>query len=205
MQTGWLTLNDTKYYLNSAGDMAVGWRWIGDAYYYFHASGAMATSEWVDGYYLDSNGKWVDSTSGGMESLLGTWQGTLTDAWKDAHHCFGSELHVPILNITDVSAQYNRIKFSITFLVHNHDELNNDSSETKGDEMFSLVDKYASLNPASYDWQELYNGKTANDARFSISIKFISNGEKQLRISSHKYYSPSTWGYWSDFFTLNRK
>ena len=43
--------------------MSTGWKQVGDKWisgiYYMKGNGEMATSEWVDGYYVDGNGAWV--------------------------------------------------------------------------------------------------------------------------------------------------
>ena len=59
MQTGWLQLGNTWYYLNS--------------------SGAMATNEWVDGgvYYVDANGIYIP----GKTQTTGNWQKDNTGWW----------------------------------------------------------------------------------------------------------------------------
>lgn len=81
MQTGWLLDRGNWYYLNPwSGDMATGWKQVGNKWYYLHAyngamqagwhkigyhwyymhqDGHMASSEYINGYYLDSEGRWV--------------------------------------------------------------------------------------------------------------------------------------------------
>lgn len=72
MKTGWI--NNT-YYCAESGAMVTGWRQIGGNWYFFAengtmvknqwmgdyyllSSGKMATSRWIDGYWVDSDGKW---------------------------------------------------------------------------------------------------------------------------------------------------
>ena len=61
MQTGWLDLDGSRYYLTAgSGSMAVGW--IEDKpgeWYYMGADGRMLTDTVVEGYQLDSTGKRV--------------------------------------------------------------------------------------------------------------------------------------------------
>lgn len=55
MQTGWLQLGSTWYYLENSGAMAEN-KWVGD--YYLTGSGAMAIDQWIGNKYVDGNGKW---------------------------------------------------------------------------------------------------------------------------------------------------
>lgn len=69
MQTGWLLDNNQYYYLNPVSDgtlgrMITGWYWIGGKCYYFNpgptgTQGAMAANTYIDGYYVDASGAWV--------------------------------------------------------------------------------------------------------------------------------------------------
>lgn len=62
MATGWILDTDGKwYYLNNLGVMEIGW--IKDNYdkwYYLKENGAMAHDEYIDEYYVDSNGVWIE-------------------------------------------------------------------------------------------------------------------------------------------------
>ena len=42
-----------------AGVMVTGWKWINGSCYYFDGSGVMQSSKWIDGNYVDAEGKWV--------------------------------------------------------------------------------------------------------------------------------------------------
>ena len=55
----WETINGKKYHFDSAGWMQTGWQKIDGNWYYLGpvGDGAMRTSQWVDGYYLKSEGK----------------------------------------------------------------------------------------------------------------------------------------------------
>ena len=59
MQTGWLSLSGTWYYLTSSGSMKTGWYQVSTKWYYSYGSGALAVSTTVDGYYVNANGEWV--------------------------------------------------------------------------------------------------------------------------------------------------
>ena len=61
MATGWLSLGGTWYWFDASGAMATGWKWIGGSCYYFDGSGAMQASKWIDGSYVDSDGRWDQS------------------------------------------------------------------------------------------------------------------------------------------------
>ena len=39
--------------------MVTGWKWINGSCYYFDESGVMQSSKWVDGDYVDAEGKWI--------------------------------------------------------------------------------------------------------------------------------------------------
>lgn len=44
---------------HDAGAMVTGWKWINGSCYYFDGSGIMQSSKWIDGDYVDAEGKWV--------------------------------------------------------------------------------------------------------------------------------------------------
>lgn len=52
MKTGWLKQGRTWYYLKSSGAMAVGWYKVGGDWYWSSASGAMGANRWIGNYYL---------------------------------------------------------------------------------------------------------------------------------------------------------
>ena len=58
MATGWQTIGGAKYFFDDSGAMATGWKWIDGSCYYFDGSGAMQASKWIDGSYVDSDGRW---------------------------------------------------------------------------------------------------------------------------------------------------
>ncbi len=59
MQTGWLGTGGAWYYLSDSGAMVTGWKWINGSCYYFDESGVMQSSKWIDGDYVDAEGKWI--------------------------------------------------------------------------------------------------------------------------------------------------
>ncbi|MDU4802432.1 MAG: N-acetylmuramoyl-L-alanine amidase family protein [Clostridium butyricum] len=61
MKTGWFQdTNGTWYYLNASGAMKTGWfQDTNGTWYFLKSNGAMAANEYIDGYYLGSNGAWV--------------------------------------------------------------------------------------------------------------------------------------------------
>ena len=61
MATGWQAIGGAKYWFDDSGAMATGWKWIDGSCYYFDGSGAMQTSKWIDGSYVDSDGRWDQS------------------------------------------------------------------------------------------------------------------------------------------------
>lgn len=58
MATGWQAIGGAKYFFDDSGAMATGWKWIDGSCYYFDDSGAMQVNKWIDGSYVDSNGRW---------------------------------------------------------------------------------------------------------------------------------------------------
>ena len=59
MAIGWRTIGGSKYYFENSGAMVTGWKWINGSCYYFDGSGVMQSSKWIDGDYVDVEGKWV--------------------------------------------------------------------------------------------------------------------------------------------------
>lgn len=56
MQTNWVKNNGKWYFLSEDGSMKTGWTFINGVYYYLKNTGEMAHNEYIDGYYLNSNG-----------------------------------------------------------------------------------------------------------------------------------------------------
>ena len=61
MATGWQAIGGAKYWFDDSGAMATGWKWIDGSCYYFDGSGAMQADKWIDGSYVDSDGRWDQS------------------------------------------------------------------------------------------------------------------------------------------------
>lgn len=60
MQTGWLNYGENWYYLDADGSRVVGWKQVKPGeWYYLDADGKMLSNMMVDGYQLDSSGKWI--------------------------------------------------------------------------------------------------------------------------------------------------
>ncbi|MDR3596398.1 family 16 glycosylhydrolase [Clostridium sp.] len=58
---GWLYTKDYWYYLDSNGQRKTGWVNDNGNWYYLNDDGIMLKNTTIDGYYLDSNGAWVNS------------------------------------------------------------------------------------------------------------------------------------------------
>lgn len=59
MSTGWKQVGDTWYYLNpNSGAMVTGWHKVEGSWYYLNTDGSMAYNTTINGYKLDSTGKW---------------------------------------------------------------------------------------------------------------------------------------------------
>ena len=56
--TGWAKKGSDIYYLDKKGSMRTGWiKYSGDWYYLDDKTGVLLTSQWVDNYYVDKEGK----------------------------------------------------------------------------------------------------------------------------------------------------
>ena len=71
MITGWLTINDTRYYFDSNGIMVTGLQEISGSYYYFSSSGSLYT-----GWYKWPDGTWsyFSSDASPSGSILTGWR-----------------------------------------------------------------------------------------------------------------------------------
>ena len=56
---GWESINGYWYFFDESGYMKIGWIWVNGTSYYLYDDGHMATNEWIDGYYVDGSGAWV--------------------------------------------------------------------------------------------------------------------------------------------------
>ncbi len=59
MITGWRYIENNWYYFNSEGYMQKYWQKIGNKWYYFDSTGVMQTNQYIEGFYVDSNGVWI--------------------------------------------------------------------------------------------------------------------------------------------------
>ena len=95
MVKGWLVLDDKTYLMDDSGAMLTGWQVVGGTWHYFYPSGEMAKGTVVDGFYLDSDGKWVegDTLLAQTKDFGGIWSATLEDLANgaaDGQPCAGS-------------------------------------------------------------------------------------------------------------------
>ncbi len=65
MTTGWKQIGNKWYYFDSSGSMKTGWVKSGSDWYYLCSDGTMDYSEYRDGYWLNADGSWDTSYSGG--------------------------------------------------------------------------------------------------------------------------------------------
>lgn len=58
LATGWLEIEDQRYYLDENGNRKSDY-WLKDdgAWYYLDEDGVMAADTWVDNYYVDETGR----------------------------------------------------------------------------------------------------------------------------------------------------
>lgn len=55
--------NSIGWWYTEGNSLATGWRQIDGNWYYFYSDGYMATNTTIDGYYVNSDGVWVDLNS----------------------------------------------------------------------------------------------------------------------------------------------
>ena len=68
----WKSISGNWYYFDGNGYMyEQGWHWINGNCYYMYSSGSMASNTWIDGYYVNSSGAWVQSKW--MHNANGWW------------------------------------------------------------------------------------------------------------------------------------
>lgn len=80
MKTGWIQDGGSWYYLAGDGAMRIGWSWINDDWYYFDGSGRMAHNTWINGYWVDDDGKWQPDYEADMTGT--DWEGEETQSQK---------------------------------------------------------------------------------------------------------------------------
>lgn len=68
--TGWKNIDGTWYYFNPNGYMKTGWSSINGDYYYFYDDGSMAHDSIINGFTLDSDGKWISKTDFNLKNKL---------------------------------------------------------------------------------------------------------------------------------------
>ncbi len=57
---GWIPYENTWYYSNEKGELQTGWIMdVPGEYYYLYENGSLAVDTWIDEYYVDQNGLWV--------------------------------------------------------------------------------------------------------------------------------------------------
>ena len=59
-EASWI-LDRNGWWYSEGNSWATGWRYIGGNWYYFNSQGYMLNDTIVDGYYVDSSGKWIQS------------------------------------------------------------------------------------------------------------------------------------------------
>jgi hypothetical protein len=91
--TGWWYTDSSGWYPTKQ------WLQIDGSWYYFKDNGYMAANEWVDGYYLDSNGVWDPNHT----KYSGAW----VDAYKAEIEKFASK---------NKETQYGKIRYNLIYI-----------------------------------------------------------------------------------------
>ena len=81
MKTGWLEINGRKYYLGTSGVMQTGWTKIDGVTYFFKDNGVMASSQWVEGYWLNNDGTWTYKYKASWKKDSNGWRYEDTSGW----------------------------------------------------------------------------------------------------------------------------
>ncbi len=55
--TGWIEDGEKTYYLDEGGVRKTGWFKLKGCWYYFDEKGVLAKDQWIDNYYVNSEGK----------------------------------------------------------------------------------------------------------------------------------------------------
>ncbi len=81
MITGWKEIGGKWYYFNSDGAMATGWNMIDGYYYFLKSDGSMASNEFCQGYWLETNGKWIYKAKASWYKDSKGWYYQDTNGW----------------------------------------------------------------------------------------------------------------------------
>lgn len=73
--SGWWLMDSSGWYPTST------WQKVDGYFYYFDASGYMAANEWIDGYYINSDGTWTYDAVGSWGSDGSGWWYGDTSGW----------------------------------------------------------------------------------------------------------------------------
>lgn len=63
MATGWINVGNAWYYMNESGYMKTGWLKDNGVWYYLNQNGKMVSNTTIDGYYLGTDGIWIENAS----------------------------------------------------------------------------------------------------------------------------------------------
>ncbi len=73
MKSGWQKSGGNNYYFDSNGKAHSGWLQSNNKWYYTESSGKMVTSQWIDNYWIGSNGVWSYQYKGSWKSNSKGW------------------------------------------------------------------------------------------------------------------------------------
>ncbi len=187
MYTGWLQDTDGLwYYLAESGVMKTGWHEDTDGrWYYLCDNGAMATSCWIDGYYVDASGAWVEGKV--IQADLGAKLRDAIERMKVKYPEGSYWNHMGIAEMTDYSAMVtdipcdhaaNQLEFCNSYILGNVRGYQCDGFARKlSDEIFG---KSAMLMTYEYDYDKI---KIGDYLRYSTTKdSYISNGHSVMVI-----------------------
>jgi hypothetical protein len=66
---GWKEMDGKWYYFDNTGYMKTGWIQEGDKWYYLDSGGAMVKNTAINGYKLDSDGVWIQSSQNSLSNI----------------------------------------------------------------------------------------------------------------------------------------
>jgi len=78
---GWYKVKGKWYYLGEDGIMVTGWKKIDGKWYYLKSDGSMAAKEYIDGYWLNSDGSWTIKTTAAWYKDSTGWYYQDEDGW----------------------------------------------------------------------------------------------------------------------------
>lgn len=107
LTSAWLKNNEGSYYFDSTGYMKTGWQEFKGQWYYLQENGAMATNTSIDGCWINENGIWDSSVSGGDKIVVNSrldWH-VIDQLTEDYYLSFSDEINAMLSEVNVIRAQ----------------------------------------------------------------------------------------------------